>query len=74
VCRKRKSRKNTTKEWFPKNVGDSSPLEDVIGTSSPPEDIVSTSSPLEDDVGTSSPPRVPKKAVRKMTPKKKKAK
>jgi hypothetical protein len=64
MCRKRKPRKNTTKGWFLKNVVDSSPPEDVAGSSSPPKDVV----------GRSSPPRVQeKKAVRKMTLKKKMA-
>jgi hypothetical protein len=62
MCRKRKPRKNTIKGWFPKNVADSSPPEDVAGSSSPPKDVV----------GSSSPPGVQeKKTVRKMTLKKK---
>jgi hypothetical protein len=68
-----KATKNTTKGWFPKNVGTSSSPEDGVGTSSPPVDGVGTSSPPEYMVGTSSPPRVTKRDVRKMTPKKKKA-
>jgi hypothetical protein len=64
MCRKRKPRKNTTKGWFPKNVADSSPPEDVAGSSSPPEDVV----------GSSSSPRVQeKKVVRKITSEKKMA-
>jgi hypothetical protein len=73
MCKKRKPRKNTTKGLFPKNVGDSSPPKDGVGTSLPSEDVVGTSSSSKDDVGTLSPPRVNKRAVRKMTPKKKKA-
>jgi hypothetical protein len=73
MCGKRKARKNTTKVWFPKNVGDSSSLEDVVGTSSSKEDVVGTSSPPENVVGTLSPPRVNKRVIRKMTPKKNKA-
>jgi hypothetical protein len=64
VCRKRKPRKNTTKGWFPKDVGAASPPDQDVGASSPPDQDVGASPPP-------SPTRIHKKAVRKMTPKKK---
>jgi hypothetical protein len=46
------------------------PREDVGTSSLPHEDVGASSLPHEDD-GASSPPRVQKRAVRKLTPKKK---
>jgi hypothetical protein len=74
VNRKRKPRKNTTKEWFPKetqheNVATSSAsAEDFAASSAPAEDPVDS---LAEDVAASSPPRIQKRAVHKLTPKKK---
>jgi hypothetical protein len=63
MCRKRKPRKNTTKGWFTKET----PNENVASSSAAAEDATTSSSP------PSSPPRIQKKAVHKMTPKKKSA-
>jgi hypothetical protein len=63
MCRKRKPRKNTTKGWFTKET----PNENVASSSAAAEDAATSSSP------PSSPPRIQKKAVHKMTPKKKSA-
>jgi hypothetical protein len=58
----KESLKNTIKGWFSKEATTSSP---------PHEDVVAPSPPHEDDV-PSSPPSVQKRAVHKMTPRKKK--
>jgi hypothetical protein len=53
LCRKRKTRKNTSKSWFPKEAPQ--PTENV-GPSSQPTEDVGPSSDLVQDVGSSSPP------------------
>jgi hypothetical protein len=64
MCRKRKTRKNTTKGWFLKKASTSSPQ--PPSTSSPPsppyEDVSAASPPSSpyEDVGASSPPSPPR--------------
>jgi hypothetical protein len=77
LCRKRKPRANTTKAWFPKEPGNSShppsttaEAEDIGHVYSPSQAIVLLCSPAE-DIAASSVPRVIRRVVRKMTPKKK---
>jgi hypothetical protein len=69
---------NTTKAWFPKEPGSSShppgttaEAEDIGPVYSPCQAIVLVCSPTE-DIAASSAPRVIRRAVRKMTLKKKK--
>jgi hypothetical protein len=76
VSRKRKPIKNTTKGLFPKetqheNVATSLAQVEDFATSSAPAEAVTTSSAPMEDVATSSPPRIQKKVVCKLTPKKK---
>jgi hypothetical protein len=87
ICKKRKPRKNTTKNWFLKELSTSSPTLEHAAASPPPD--VAASPPPNDVVVpldvvvvppaleysphgvASSPPRQQKRGVRKLTPKKK---
>jgi hypothetical protein len=75
LCRKRKPRKNSTKQWFPKELVQPNILSDmVIGTESIQQTVSSDYIPSADlEVGPSSPPRIIRRVIRKITPKKKTA-
>jgi hypothetical protein len=68
ICRKRKPRMNTTKQWFPKE-NMAGPVPSVVA-GAVPSAVPGVNTPTA-EAGLSSPPRKIRRVVRKITPKKK---
>jgi hypothetical protein len=77
ICRKRKPRMNTTKQWFPKenmagpgvNIPTAEAVPGVVA-GAVPSAVPGVNTPTA-EAGLSSPPRKIRRVVRKITPKKK---
>jgi hypothetical protein len=69
ICRKRKPRMNTTKQWFPKE-NMAGPGVNIPTAEAVPSVVPGVNTPTA-EAGLSSPPRKIRRVVRKITPKKK---